>query len=332
MVAVRSCVVLSGTELREDGTSLEGGTSLSFSLLLACLACCCLFHSSSMPLGFVRPRSILVLMRGMPFEAYANTASSKTKITFVLTIYIIISLLFSSGPSSSSAGSIRMASSGPAFTLLVALKFKSGEYMEQFLSDIKPLCDYIISKEPTTLAYKVLKSDKDPLMVTIMERYADKEEAYLKIHRNAKPFLEFRPKLKAMQDDGNVEISGESYLDSLVGFGDRVGLESSAGSTMATSGPAFTLLVTMKFKSGEHVKQFFSYVKPLCDYIKSKEPTTLAYEVLKSDKDPLMVTFVGRYADKEEAYLNIHRSTQPFLEFRPKLKALQDEGNVEISG
>ena len=94
--------------------------------------------------------------------------------------------------------------------------------MDQFLGDIKPLCDYIKAHEPTTLAYEVMKSDKDPLMVTLMERYADKDEAYLKIHKSAKPFLEFRPKLKAMQDDGNVEISGESYVDSMVGFGDRV--------------------------------------------------------------------------------------------------------------
>ena len=53
-----------------------------------------------------------------------------------------------------------------------------------------------------------------------MERYAHKDEAYLKIHKSSKPFLEFRPKLKAMQDDGNVEITGESYMDTMIDFGD----------------------------------------------------------------------------------------------------------------
>ena len=165
------------------------------------------------------------VLRSMPFEAYAHNASTSTKIAVALALYIVLSLFFSSSQSSSSSAGIIMASTaGPAFTLLVTLKFKSENYVDQFLSDIKPLCDYIKANEPTTLAYEVMKSDKDPLMVTLMERYADKDEAYLKIHKSAKPFLEFRPKLKAMQDDGNVEISGESYLDSMVGFGDRVGI------------------------------------------------------------------------------------------------------------
>eukprot|EP00563_Minutocellus_polymorphus_P000100 CAMPEP_0181039452 /NCGR_PEP_ID=MMETSP1070-20121207/10481_1 /TAXON_ID=265543 /ORGANISM="Minutocellus polymorphus, Strain NH13" /LENGTH=103 /DNA_ID=CAMNT_0023117313 /DNA_START=226 /DNA_END=537 /DNA_ORIENTATION=- len=102
------------------------------------------------------------------------------------------------------------------------MRFKSEKYVQQFLSDVEPVCNYVKSKEPTTLAYEVLKSDKDPLMLTFIERYTDKDEAYLKIHKSGEPFLEFRPKLKAMQDDGNVEITGESYMDTMVGFGDRV--------------------------------------------------------------------------------------------------------------
>jgi hypothetical protein len=35
------------------------------------------------------------------------------------------------------------------------------------------------------------------------------------------PFLEFRPKLKAMQDAGLVAVEGDSYVDSGIGFGDR---------------------------------------------------------------------------------------------------------------
>ena len=59
-------------------------------------------------------------------------------------------------------------------------------------------------------------------MVTLMERYVEKEEAYLKIHKSSEAFLNFRSKLKAMQDAGYVEVEGQSYLDSGVGFGDRL--------------------------------------------------------------------------------------------------------------
>ena len=115
-------------------------------------------------------------------------------------------------------------SSQPAFTLLVTLKFSSSEHLSTFLGDVKPLADYIARNEPTTIAYEVLQSDRDPLMVTLMERYVDKDEAYLKTHKSSEAFLDFRPKLKAMQDAGFVEVEGQSYLDTGVGFGDRVGL------------------------------------------------------------------------------------------------------------
>jgi hypothetical protein len=55
----------------------------------------------------------------------------------------------------------------------------------------------------------------------VLERYKDKEHAYLTVHKSSGPFLAFRPKLLAMQDAGYVTISGHSYLDAKVGFGDR---------------------------------------------------------------------------------------------------------------
>jgi hypothetical protein len=45
---------------------------------------------------------------------------------------------------------------------------------------------------------------------------------FVETHRSSAPFLEFRPKLKALQDQGLVEVDGSSYLDSGIGFGDRV--------------------------------------------------------------------------------------------------------------
>ena len=114
-----------------------------------------------------------------------------------------------------------MPSSAP-FSLLVTLTFTENEHKEKFLQDIAPLAAYVRDHEPDTIAYQVMQSDKDPLRVLILERYRDKETAYLQVHRSTAEFLAFRPKLKAMEDAGYVSIAGESYVDSEIGFGDRV--------------------------------------------------------------------------------------------------------------
>ena len=116
----------------------------------------------------------------------------------------------------------RMSSSSPVFSLFVTLEFTSDEYLQQFLTDLKPVAEYARDNEPGTISYEVLRSDKDPLRVLLMERYKDKEVAYLQVHKSSKPFLEYRPKLKAMEEAGQVTIVGESYVDTGVGFGDRV--------------------------------------------------------------------------------------------------------------
>lgn len=107
------------------------------------------------------------------------------------------------------------------FSLLVTLQFSATEHKETFLKDIQPLAEYIKTSEPMTLAYEVLLSDKDPLQVLILERYQDKEVAFVQVHRSSEPFQAFRPKLQAMQEAGHVTVSGHSYLDAGLGFGDR---------------------------------------------------------------------------------------------------------------
>lgn len=109
----------------------------------------------------------------------------------------------------------------PPFSLLVTLQFQDDQSLQTFLQYITPVAKYVRDHEPDTLAYEVLLSDKDPLQVLVLERYRDKEEAYLKVHKSSKPFLEFRPKLGKLQEEGKVVISGHSYIDSMVGFGDR---------------------------------------------------------------------------------------------------------------
>jgi len=109
----------------------------------------------------------------------------------------------------------------PPFSLLVTLQFQDDYSMQMFLNEFAKVAQYVKEHEPSTLAYEVLLSDQDPLQVLLLERYRDKENAYLKIHKSSEPFLNFRPKLAQLQQEGKVTISGHSYNDSWVGFGDR---------------------------------------------------------------------------------------------------------------
>lgn len=123
--------------------------------------------------------------------------------------------------STDTTGDNRTTEESVPFSLLVTLQFTAVEHKEAFLKDIQPLAEYVKSSEPMTLAYEVLLSDKDPLQVLILERYRDKEIAFVQVHRSSEPFQTFRPKLQAMQEAGYVTVSGHSYLDAGVGFGDR---------------------------------------------------------------------------------------------------------------
>ena len=125
------------------------------------------------------------------------------------------------------------------FTLLVTLNFATSALVSNFLAEIQPLCEYIGQHEPTTLSYEVLLSDKDDTMVTLLERYEDKDNAFLKIHRSSVPFQNFRAKLKAMEEKGLVKVDGSSYLDSGVGHVDSMDrLNPAANSTTIVPSPA----------------------------------------------------------------------------------------------
>jgi quinol monooxygenase YgiN len=115
-----------------------------------------------------------------------------------------------------------MSSTSAPFSLLVTLMFSEVQYRDQFLEDFATIAAYVREHEPTTLAYETLQSDSNPLKVLILERYQDKENAYLKIHKSSQEFLDFRPKLKELNDAGHVTIDGNSYVDTMTGFGDRV--------------------------------------------------------------------------------------------------------------
>ena len=56
-----------------------------------------------------------------------------------------------------------------------------------------------------------MRSDNNPLKIVVLERYEDKDRAYLDIHRNSQQYLAFRPKLTAMIDANLVTMSGKSF-------------------------------------------------------------------------------------------------------------------------
>ena len=151
-----------------------------------------------------------------------NMRKRRNRLVIISFIALTVGLIYISFQSSVSAlRPSAMSAKTPIFSLMVTAQFEAVEYKEQFLLDIAPVAKHVQSSEPETLAYEVLLSDKDPLQVLVLERYKDKENAYLTVHKSSAPFLTFREKLKSMQDKGQVTISGHSYLDSGVGFGDR---------------------------------------------------------------------------------------------------------------
>ena len=145
---------------------------------------------------------------------FFRDSTKRPLIISVVTLFGIFVLLSQAPFKMSSAATNNKKS----FSLLVALQFQDVSTKTEFLQAIEPLVNYVRDHEPTTIGYEVLMSDKNDLKALILERYMDKEDAYLKIHKSSAEFLSFRPKLQALVDAGRVTISGESYEDAGVGF------------------------------------------------------------------------------------------------------------------
>ena len=111
-------------------------------------------------------------------------------------------------------GRVSRAPQVQAFCLNVIVEFASPNDKTAFLELFKPLAEYVTSYERNTVSYKLSESDKNPLRVHILERYADKENAFLKEYRNSKAFTEFRAAMAKMQDAKQITlVDGHSYLE-----------------------------------------------------------------------------------------------------------------------
>lgn len=104
-----------------------------------------------------------------------------------------------------------------AFVLAVELTFSKEEDAKNVISAWSKLADWCYENEPFLYHFEVGQSDKDPLKYLVYERYQSKDD-YLTAHKSSTAFLEFRPLLKELQDNGLVSIAGNSYNELGTGF------------------------------------------------------------------------------------------------------------------
>lgn len=101
------------------------------------------------------------------------------------------------------------------FQLAITLTFHDEKGKGEFIDIFKPFAAWIAQHEFGTLSYELAQSDKDPLIVNILERYRTKAD-YLDVHKNSPQFLEFRAKMAAMAP--NYVMNGHSYYETNIGF------------------------------------------------------------------------------------------------------------------
>ena len=208
---------------------------------------------------------------------------------------------------------------GKAWALSVRLAFDSEDKVASFHKLAAPLIDHVKADEPTTKSFTVLTSDQDPLVVLVLERFDDKASAYEKVHRKSPQFLDFRPELSKLKP----VINGSSYDETGIGFYERNASEyERLASGRNASTAAWCLAAGLFFESEEQVEQVLKAAKPFAEYLYEQEPTTLGYLVMRSDQDPKKVMIFERFADRETAYLSIHRTSEAYLTFQKELEQM----------
>lgn len=84
---------------------------------------------------------------------------------------------------------------------------------------------------------------------------------------------------------------------------------------------AFVLLVNVTFKSEREKEDFVDTFSKYTKYISIYEPTTLSYELVRSDTEENRLLLIERYVNKE-AYTDVHKKSLEFLNFRAKLNRM----------
>ena len=87
--------------------------------------------------------------------------------------------------------------------------------------------------------------------------------------------------------------------------------------------PVWVLSVQLTFESATKVEECKKLYASYAEWIKENEPTTLTYQLMSSDKDPLQVGMLERYVDKTYAYNVAHKTSPEFFKYRKALDALE---------
>ena len=130
-----------------------------------------------------------------------------------------------------------------------------------------------------------------------------------------------------MSDDEADEVGAKAADDYADEFADdddyQFGKTSKKRKIEPLKNPGWCLVVKLTFKGIGGVMKFKDIFEPYADWIKHNEPTTLSYSYSTDDKDPKSVLLFERYADRDTAYLKIHKESDEFKKFRPALAALE---------
>ena len=81
-------------------------------------------------------------------------------------------------------------------------------------------------------------------------------------------------------------------------------------------------IVKLKFDSATKVADLTALFAAFSAYVQANEPTTLSFSMATSDKDPLSIVLFERFADKDKAYIGVHRSSSEYVKFTLGLKKL----------
>ena len=116
------------------------------------------------------------------------------------------------------AGGTRRTRNAPgAFVLHVELEFTNENAAKTLVDAWSECADWCRTREKTLWHYEISQSDVDGLKYSIHERYRSKED-YAGAHKSTAAYKAFRPKLRALQDSGEVKVTGSSYVELGRGF------------------------------------------------------------------------------------------------------------------
>eukprot|EP00878_Enallax_costatus_P004774 GHUV01005025.1.p1 GENE.GHUV01005025.1~~GHUV01005025.1.p1 ORF type:complete len:157 (+),score=32.52 GHUV01005025.1:275-745(+) len=83
---------------------------------------------------------------------------------------------------------------------------------------------------------------------------------------------------------------------------------------------AFVLSVHLRFANEYQKQHFISVWRPLAEYVKAREPATLAFELLEADTDPCHLMVYERYLSRAD-YEGPHRQSAAFKQFKEAVAA-----------